>query len=189
MIIYIAICILILLLSPLGLFPKVHWDSDRSENGWAHIDMHKTGYYVATNQSKRGVYAQERVENWITWFVFLTPSIFLSLLATLFISPIAGYIAIVVGLLIGLIYKNSTAFTKQVEFIGHTVESVVSVKDGYSYDTYARDEAQRTLGNTINYPFFKGMTLDDMLLSMKKRVPLAKFLAAIQTIPLNQMKK
>lgn len=186
--IYFALCFVILIASPLGVFPKVKWDGTASESGWVHIMMHPTIYYRNTGQSKVGVYAQERVEQWLKWFALLAPSIALSVTAYLFISENVAIGAALGGLIIGLIYKNSALFNKQLELVGHTTESIVAGRNGFDFETYLEEEAERTLGNSIDYPFFKGLNLDEMIETMKKRIWISKLLIAFQKIPLNRMK-
>lgn len=150
--------------------------------------MHPAFYYPSTNQSFKGVYAQERTESWMNWWIQLAVS---GLVAVAAFTLLRDDIALALSLLAILASRPLTEtnwFGRQQELMGHTVEIVVAGKDGFDEATYFEEEAARTWGNKADYGrLFEGWTYEEFKSAMRKRMGFASFVVKLQAMALRRL--
>jgi hypothetical protein len=158
---YPAFALFMLVLVATGVFPRTRWNGTQSGNRLASVEMHGPEYYTATNQSMRGVHAQERVECFLKWVMLLS--------------------------IVGIIPMKTRWFFRQSELIGHAAEIVVAGKHGFALDTYLHDEAARTYGNREDYAAVIGDdTLDEFKRALRKRFFIARVLVAVNAVAIGR---
>lgn len=176
------------LLSLVGVFPGVRWNTNQSINALFRLTMRPRQYYVDTRQSMEGVYAQERIEFTLHWIVVCTAMTPAPFLAQLF-GPL-GNVFMLPAFLASFLFIQSVTYKRQHELIGHATESYVASKHGFNLEAYLMAEAGRTLGNTVDYgKLFPKWDLGKMIDKMAARLWIAKILVALHTIALVRMKK
>lgn len=157
---YPAFALFILALAATGIFPRTRWNANQSHNRLGRVLMAPALYYTNTNQSMRGVHAQERVECFLRWLALLS--------------------------LIGVPFMRSRWFFRQTEFIGHAAEIVVAGKHGFDRDEYLHDEAARTYRSAAYRGIFDHLDLDGMKRALRKRFFIARVLVAINTVAIGR---
>ena len=181
-----AVILIILVLAPLlGLIPKVVRNGRASLNNLTRIEVAPEQVYLAKGQSYHGSYAQERIEWHLKWLAAVALSVPVAV-ASYYIAdgnPL-WQIAPIFALLAGLAIRQLDSFKRQMELLGHTVESVVAAKYGHDLETYLVAEAARTQGNTISYPFLVGTNVEA---AMRRRLPIARVFAALHALPIKRL--
>ncbi len=95
-----------------GIYPRTRWNGTASQNRLSRVEMQAPAHYTATNQSMRGVHAQERVECFLRWVMLLS--------------------------IIGIIPSKTRWYFRQSELIGHAAEIVVADTAAYLHEEAAR---------------------------------------------------
>jgi hypothetical protein len=85
--------------------------------------------------------------------------------------------------------SQTNAWDRQSELLAKTVEVEVAAKHGFDRDEYYAAEAGSTVANVKVYGGIlkPGETAADFEASMRRRAGLARFLAALQAIPLRKV--
>ncbi len=109
---YAGFAAFMLVLVATGIFPRTRWNAAASQNRLSRVEMQPAAYYAATNQSMRGVHAQERVECFLRWLALLS--------------------------IVGIPFMRSRWFFRQSELIGHAAEIVVADTAAYLHEEAAR---------------------------------------------------
>ena len=155
---YAGFVAIVLTLVATGIMPRTKWNTQESANNLGRVHMRNATYYAATGQSMRGVHAQERVECFLKWVLFLS---------------IAG----------AIVLKTRWWF-KQSNLIGKAAETT-SAK-GFDRTAYLHAETDRTLNNS-SYPVFAGWTHDELARAFRRRFLIARALVLINAIAIGRM--
>lgn len=186
LVIYLCVLFFSVAMSPLGLFPSVKWNGNASQNDWLRIEMLPARYYIERGFSMIGVYAQERINNWLRWLTAAAFSASVAIPAFIMVENEWVALALsLMALLLGHVITRSDAWWLQSELIGHTAEAVVAGQHGHDFATYMREEAERIYRNPAYDGLFDDYDLDQLIDAMYSRVPIARFLSRLQTMPLD----
>lgn len=187
--VYFAITAALLLILPLfGFLPRVKWHSNQAVNNVFLLEMPAPAHYEANGQSMIGVYAQERVEFWIHWLtnlLFMAPGAY----AIDRYGPV-GVIGLLAGFLVAALVRNTNAYDRQSELLGHATEVLVAGRNGFDHDSYLLEEAARTVNNPSSYgTMFKSYTVLSFAKAMQRRMWVAKILVGLHFVALKRMKR
>src|SRR5688500_14830694 len=100
--------------------PRTKWGTDEKANALGHVHMTTPEAILASGQSPRGCHAQERVECFLKWVLFLS--------------------------IAGVVVLKTRWWFRQSELIGHAAEIVSAT--GFDREAYLQAETARTIGNS-----------------------------------------
>lgn len=155
---YAGFAALVLTLVATGIMPRTKWGTTQSANNLGRVHMRTPEYYAATGQSMRGVHAQERVECFLKWVLFLS--------------------------VVGVAILKTGFWFAQSNLIGKAAE-IVAAK-GFDREAYLHAETDRTLNNP-SYPVFAGWTHDELARAFRRRFLIARVLVFINAIAIGRM--
>lgn len=161
--IYAAFTLVMLVLVATGIVPRTRWNTDASANNIGRVKMHDLAYYTKTGQSALGVHAQERIECFLKWIMFLS--------------------------VVGVVVMKTKWFFRQSELIGHAAEVLVAGDDGFDRAVYLHDEAARTYLGSAYKGVFDNLDLEGMKRALRSRFWIARVLVTINWIAIRKVPK
>lgn len=157
---YAGFVALVLTLVATGIMPRTKWGGDEKSNALGHVHMTTPEAILASGQSPRGCHAQERVEYFLKWVLFLSG--------------------------VGLLIIKTRWWFRQSELIGHAAE-VVAAK-GFDQEVYLQAETARTIGNVESYgKAFPGWAHRELAAAFRRRFLIARVLVLINAIAIGRM--
>lgn len=188
MLIFITIAAALTLLPIAGLWPRLTIsESEGPRNGLFLLRMPRADNPLWSGQSRRGVMAQEVVEQWLAavWTVLIAAPLAFAL------RDLPGYGAIPCALIVPVhaVLRRWSWSVRQLELIGHAAEVVVAEEE-FGRIGYLLGEAESVHQWHAAYgSAFAGMSIIQIADAMAARRPLARVLVRLLALSIRRINK